>query len=460
MSPVLGPTGTSVTLTGLNFGNQQGSSRVTFGSVSASVILWTDTEIRAVAPALAAGTYDVQVQTSGGISNSLNFLLTVTLVGSDYSVRLEPSSQTVNRGLPGQYRASVIPLNGFNQAVTLSVLGLPTGTSAIFTSNPVVPGQGTDLNIQTTSSTPIGRHTFTIRGSSNGNIRSVTAELIVRPGGAASALVFRRTISQERALLLTFQYRRQDANRITAAVTLSNLTGAWVTATRDFGNGTDQPVVVNDQQVPSVVLLGPLATLPLGEITFDAGQSLQYNGNRDSPEAIAAFALDLFLRGLFARSVPPDLFYNAYSLGDFSSNLSGVFLSAVKNHCSVPGLTLVDSLLLHPSVSGALADTVDFLHCFSGIRKEVSRVLFHILKDGDLTSRVTEALDESLGVILDLLKLPEHAQSVGELFCPSLGPDDSSGGLLRGFFDFLGFCPTLGSSLEGSVRLEATAPPN
>ena len=64
--------GDSVTVTGSNFGQAQGSGTVTFGgSEAASYTSWSDTEIICVTPAHDAGTVDVVVDTDGGGQSTL-----------------------------------------------------------------------------------------------------------------------------------------------------------------------------------------------------------------------------------------------------------------------------------------------------------------------------------------------------------------------------------------------------
>jgi photosystem II stability/assembly factor-like uncharacterized protein len=78
-SPASGPAGSSVTITGLNFGTLQGSSIVRFGSTTAQVTEWSATQIIAVVPAIAAGNYTISVLTSAG-SGTSSTLFTVTAV--------------------------------------------------------------------------------------------------------------------------------------------------------------------------------------------------------------------------------------------------------------------------------------------------------------------------------------------------------------------------------------------
>ena len=59
-------TQTSVTITGSNFGDHQGTGLVTFGDLTATITSWKDTEIVCVAPAQPAATVNVIVSTNAG----------------------------------------------------------------------------------------------------------------------------------------------------------------------------------------------------------------------------------------------------------------------------------------------------------------------------------------------------------------------------------------------------------
>lgn len=72
VTPTLGPVGTSVTITGVNFGAAQGTSALTFNGVAASPTSWTDKSIVSSVP-LFASTGPVVVTVSGIASNGLVF---------------------------------------------------------------------------------------------------------------------------------------------------------------------------------------------------------------------------------------------------------------------------------------------------------------------------------------------------------------------------------------------------
>jgi hypothetical protein len=79
LSPNLGPTGTSVTITGANLGSMQGSSSVTFNGLSAAILSWSATTVMAVVPAATTG--PVVVTVNG--ASSLGVTFTVGPTDSD-----------------------------------------------------------------------------------------------------------------------------------------------------------------------------------------------------------------------------------------------------------------------------------------------------------------------------------------------------------------------------------------
>ncbi len=75
LNPDNGPVGTQVQINGSGFGSSQGSSTVSFNSVGASVVSWSDTQILATVPT-AAKTGPICV-TVGGIASNANVYFTI-----------------------------------------------------------------------------------------------------------------------------------------------------------------------------------------------------------------------------------------------------------------------------------------------------------------------------------------------------------------------------------------------
>ncbi|MBI2429418.1 MAG: IPT/TIG domain-containing protein [Ignavibacteriales bacterium] len=73
-SPSVGSFGTSVTISGSNFGATQGAGGVQFGTTSAGITSWSNTQIIATVPNLTSGNYTITVLTgNGNISSSTQF---------------------------------------------------------------------------------------------------------------------------------------------------------------------------------------------------------------------------------------------------------------------------------------------------------------------------------------------------------------------------------------------------
>ena len=77
LSVTSGPVGTSVTITGTNFGATQGSSTVKFNGTTATASSWSSTSIKVTVPS-AATTGNVLVHASGVNSNGVNFTVLPT----------------------------------------------------------------------------------------------------------------------------------------------------------------------------------------------------------------------------------------------------------------------------------------------------------------------------------------------------------------------------------------------
>ncbi len=81
LSPVAGPVGTPVTISGSSFGSTQGTSTVSFGGVNVTPTSWTSTAIGVTVPAgLSLGSASVSVTVPGsGTSNSATFTVVAPL---------------------------------------------------------------------------------------------------------------------------------------------------------------------------------------------------------------------------------------------------------------------------------------------------------------------------------------------------------------------------------------------
>ncbi len=105
----------------------------------------------------------------------------------DFSVAASPASQSVVAGNATTYEVTITASNGFDQAVDLSVAGLPAGASGSFSPNPAT-GSST-LAVSTTADLAPGDYTLTITGSAGdlSHSTSVTLSVTAAPSFSLSA---------------------------------------------------------------------------------------------------------------------------------------------------------------------------------------------------------------------------------------------------------------------------------
>lgn len=126
-----------------------------------------------------AAIYSLTVTASDGIAtHSVALSLEVDPVGN-FSVTISPASQSVIQGQNIGYGVTVGSLGGFTEIVSLSVSGLPAGTTATLSPNSVQGSGLVSLSIVTSFATPAGTYTFTVTGTSGPLVRTATGTLVV-----------------------------------------------------------------------------------------------------------------------------------------------------------------------------------------------------------------------------------------------------------------------------------------
>jgi len=134
--------------------------------------------------AVVAGTtyfYVVRAANSATCESGNSNEASATPTGTpDFSLSISPPSVTVQKGgSTAVYTVTITPVNGFSAAVTLSVSGLPSGTTGAFSPNPVT-GTSSTLTLSVGTSTAKGTFTFTVTGTGGSPVltRTATAQLI------------------------------------------------------------------------------------------------------------------------------------------------------------------------------------------------------------------------------------------------------------------------------------------
>ncbi|GEM_PF-2013144 len=105
-----------------------------------------------------------------------------------------PTTNTVTVGQTANYTIN-INRDGYADKIALSATGLPSGVTAVFTPNNTT-GNSSILKLQTSTSTPIGIFTITIKGTANGpTIAPITIKLETKNIGSVSVSLSQESIA-------------------------------------------------------------------------------------------------------------------------------------------------------------------------------------------------------------------------------------------------------------------------
>lgn len=114
--------------------------------------------------------------TSGSLKATTTITLTVTPLGG-FTLTAAPKTLTIPQGSSGTSTITVNQNNGFDQLVTFSASGLPSGVAAMFNPNPATTTSV--LTLQVSGSAAIGHSTVTITGVYGSLTRKTTVTLKV-----------------------------------------------------------------------------------------------------------------------------------------------------------------------------------------------------------------------------------------------------------------------------------------
>ncbi len=123
------------------------------------------------------GYYTLTVSAAGGAKS--HYVVVTLYVAGDFSLSVDPSSYSLVQGGTAIYNINVGSINGFSYPVTLSVTGLPSGATANFSVNPVVPAGASVLTVNTAVTTPVGSYPLVISGTGHGITHTKNVTLVV-----------------------------------------------------------------------------------------------------------------------------------------------------------------------------------------------------------------------------------------------------------------------------------------
>jgi len=164
---------TSFSVTGLPSGGSFSFSPTT-GAAGVTTILTV-----ATTSATPAGTYPLMISATDG---SLTYFGSATLVVSaapGFTISVTPASETIGIGGGTTFTTTLASKNGFTSNVSLTVDGLPSGSSATFSPTTVTGSGSSTLSLTSTAAIAPGSYTLTFIGTSGSLTSNTTAMLVV-----------------------------------------------------------------------------------------------------------------------------------------------------------------------------------------------------------------------------------------------------------------------------------------
>lgn len=180
VSPTTGAVGSSVTISGSNFGTTQGTSSVRFGTATATVSSWSATQVVATVPNVM-GAVALTIVVGGISSNAATF----TVAGApapNYTLARAPTALTVNRGASGTVTLTITRTGEFTGAVAFTATGLPAGVSASFAPASAT-GTSSTLTLSASATAALGNASLTITGN-NATLGTRTTTVALTVAGA------------------------------------------------------------------------------------------------------------------------------------------------------------------------------------------------------------------------------------------------------------------------------------
>ena len=151
-----------------------------------------------------------EVSESNENNNERSETLTVKEVTFDFSISASPASQEILQGESTTFKIEVRLVSGSSQEVSLSISGLPSGTSYLFSPSSGYPDFTSTLIIMTSDETPAGTYTITITGSGGGKIHSTITILNVQKGGVYIDIWLDTSLTREGYTIQYIEARSRD----------------------------------------------------------------------------------------------------------------------------------------------------------------------------------------------------------------------------------------------------------
>ncbi|GAB2835448.1 reprolysin-like metallopeptidase [Ferruginibacter profundus] len=136
-------------------------------------------------PSSITTTARIKIEAEGNIFFDIcdaNFSITAPPVGFDFTSASLTSTISCNLQTSATVTLGTISNGGYVTPINLSASGNPAGTTVTFSTNPVVPGNSTDVTLTNTNTLSAGTYNITVTGISGSLTQNKTISFIVQPG--------------------------------------------------------------------------------------------------------------------------------------------------------------------------------------------------------------------------------------------------------------------------------------
>lgn len=273
LNPTSGPVGTTVTVTGTNFGSSQGSSTVVFNGTTAAVTTWSATSIVVKVPS-GATSGSVVVTVGGAASNAIAFTVTVVLPPPSIT-SLNPTSGPV--GTPVTITGTNFGSSQGSSTVMLNCASLiVTSWSATSIGVDIPAGATTSSVVVTVGGVASNGVSFTVTSSGTGCASGGNAAALFTGDYAFREQAFGTTGGQP-FVVFAGRFHVDGVNAVTNGLLELNSLG--------FGGSNGTPLtftgcfVLNAPGSPSGPAMGTMNILTGTGISFTMAIAIRVNGN-------------------------------------------------------------------------------------------------------------------------------------------------------------------------------------
>jgi subtilisin-like proprotein convertase family protein len=191
-------------------------------------------------------------------------------VTNDFSITVNPASQTVAAGSSTTYTVSTAVTAGAAQTVNLSVSGLPAGVTGSFNPTSVTAGGSSTLTLTAAATTGAGTTSFTITGTGTSATHNASASVTVTNNNQAPTIsITSPTAGSTVSGTITVSANAADADGTVASVKFNLPDGTSVTDTASpFSTTFDTTKVANGSATISATATDNQGASTTTSVTF------------------------------------------------------------------------------------------------------------------------------------------------------------------------------------------------